>query len=574
MHVSRVAVLLLRAARRSRRPLAIAVVSLMVAGICVVTDVSGAALAAEQPGQAADASASSGSSPASAAADDSAPAPSSSSQSGSSTGGSPSTPATTTSKTTSSASTTSKTVKKAAKAPANAAKSSTKAAATTRSANIATPTRSSLVAAAKAGPALTLSGSSAVADSNHDGRTSVGDVVTTTWKVKNGGTDPATGLTVTTTRGSATCATSTVPNGSSTTCTSTTKVTQADLDAAKISITGTAKATILAVPTSSAPATAALTLSVKKGLTIGQSITRVSDRDRNGRTSQGDLLQFVFTVRNTGSQTLHNVQVIDQRLRSAHVSVTCSSTTLAPNKKTTCRSQGYQVTAFQARQGFVVNYAQARGTTPSGAHIFSGTSKASTSVMRPPPPPRPRLSLVISVAHVHDADGDGKAGAGDTVTYAFSIRNVGNTRISNISLTDKKLSGLHLGLHCGGSVLPAGTSTRCTADPFKITAFNVGQKQLVNFASVRGVASTGRSVGAFDKITLGLSGSLTSLVGSTGLSGLPRTGGTPTTPLTIGFWMVILGFGLVLVGRRGTRPATAPLHAGQQPWQLSSRPLR
>ena len=195
MHVSRVAALLLRAVRRSRRPLAIAVVSLIVAGICVVTDVSGAAMAAEQPTQPSPTASGSSALPARPVTPppaSSAPAPSSSSQSGSSS-------------------------RRLALDPRDhdledaeqrvhdleAVKTAGQGTGQRREVlHRARPRRAARTSRhrhapawwlpPRAGPALTLSGSSAVADTNHDGRTSAGDVVTTTWKVKNGGTDPAT----------------------------------------------------------------------------------------------------------------------------------------------------------------------------------------------------------------------------------------------------------------------------------------------------------------------------------------------------------------------------------------------
>ena len=36
----------------------------------------------------------------------------------------------------------------------------------------------------------------------------------------------------------------------------------------------------------------------------------------------------------------------------------------------------------------------------------------------------------MSVAHVQDNDGDGKVTVGDTVTYGFTIRNIGDASVS------------------------------------------------------------------------------------------------------------------------------------------------
>jgi hypothetical protein len=552
MHVSRVAALLLRAVRRSRRPLAIALVAGIVAGICVVTDVSGTAMAAEQPKNA---SAGSSSTDVSGGGDTtsvtstsgsstSTPAPSASSSSSSSGGASG--PSTGSSKPTPKATVKSK--------PVVVKKS--------------TPVNKPMLA-----PALTLSGSSAVADTNGDGRQSAGDVVTTTWTVTNTGATQATALTIAVTRGSGTCSPTTVDAGNSSTCTTTTTLKQSDVDAASFTVTGTATATVSGSPSSSAPASAPKALKAVSGLQFGQRIFRISDRDHNGRTSQGDLLQFVFTVKNTGSQTVHGLIIIDAKAASSHVSISCSTTTLASHQSTTCRSGGYNVTASQAKAGFLTNTGQARVTTPSGAHFFSAVSKVSVGVMKPPPPLRPHLALRMYVAKIGASTAATHVAAGDTISYGFVVSNTGNTRISGLKITDQKLDSAKIAIHCGTSSLSSGASTRCTSDPMTITTHVLAQQDLTNFASVHGTASNGVSVSAFDRITIGLSANIHALIGSSGIRALPRTGGVNTTPLTLGFWMVLIGLGLVVAGRRPGRPATAAIAPDRRSW-ISSRAIR
>jgi hypothetical protein len=549
MHVSRVAAALLRIVRRSRRPLAIAVVSVLATGICIVTGVSSTAMAADQsstPGTTASGDVASASSSASSSSGDSTSSDANTSSSHQSSGSS-GTGSGTAAKATTPAT-------KAASKPATTVKKSTKT--VTPQAPIVTKAKapqSSLVALAA--PVITLSGTSAIADTNHDGRTSVGDIVTTTWTVTNTGPDPVTGLTLTVSRGNATCPTTTIAPTSSVTCTSTTTVKQFDIDTAKVNVTGTAHGTILGNPSASDPATVAKTLSVSARLSIAQSIVLLSDRDHDGATSKGDTLQFVFTVKNTGTQTLHSVLVSDSKLTNAHISIHCSATTLAPGHSTTCRSGAYTVSSFDAKRGFVTNSAKARATTPQGTHVFSAKSTRSKGVKHEIKL-RANLNLTLSVAAVKDNDRDGQPTVGDTVTYAFSITNTGNASVSGMYIVDDKLKRFGVPIHCGSS-LAAGGSTRCESGPLKITGFNVKQGKLVNFATVHATtAATGRAVQAFDGLDLSLNVPLADLVGRTAAASLPRTGGVPMQPVTLGFWMILLGFGLLVAGRSPGR-ATA-----------------
>lgn len=550
MHVSRVAAALLRVVRRSRRPLAIALVSLLATGVAV-TGVSGAAMAAEQSGQPATSGASTGGSSGSSGSDSSGGGtPSDSASSGQSSASSSS----------SGTSHSTGTTKPTAPAPKPVSKpaSSTKHTVTVKvhapATTAAKPPRSSLVALAA--PVITLSGTTAVADTNHDGRTTPGDVATTTWTVTNTGPDPVTALSLTLSRGTATCPMTTIPPTSSVTCTSTTAVKQSDIDAAKLAVTGTANGTILGNPSASDPATVTKTLPVSAKLTVSQSILLVSDVDHDGATSKGDRLQFVFTVKNTGTQTLHGLSIVDSKLSNAHVSIHCTTTTLAPGHSTTCRSGSYTVSGFDAKQGFVTNSARAKATTPQGGSVVSAKSTKSKGVKHEIKL-RPKLSMTMSVLSVKDNDNDKQPTAGDTIRYAFSISNVGNTSVSGIYIVDRKLDRLHIAIHCSGSFLSAGSSMRCTSDPLKITGFNVKQGKLANFATAHGVGA-GRSVQAFDALDLSLNVPLSELVGSTAAASLPRTGGVPTQPMTLAFWMILLGFGLVVAGRQPGR-MSAPL---------------
>jgi hypothetical protein len=554
MHVSRVAALLLRAVRRSRRPLAMALVAGIVAGICVVTDVSGTAMAAEQPKNA---SAGSSSTDVSAGGDTTTVT----STSGSST----STPAPSASSSSSPSGGASGTSTGSSK-PTPKATVKSKPVVVKKSTPVNKPMLVPLVV-------LTLAGVTTVADTNHDGRPSPGDVATTLWKVKNTGATQATALTIGATPGSGTCTPTTVAPGASSNCTTTTTLTQSEVDAAKITVTGTATAMISGSSSSSAAATAPFALKVVSGLQFGQRIFRISDRDHNGRTSQGDLLQFVFTVKNTGSQTVHGLIIIDAKAASSHVSISCSTTTLAPRQSTTCRSGGYNVTGSQAKAGFLTNTGQARVTTPAGTHFFSAVSKVSVGVLKPPPPVRPHLALRMYVAKIGASGAATFVAAGDTISYGFVVSNTGNSRISGLKITDQKLDSAKIAIHCGTSSLSSGASTRCTSDPMTITIHVLAQQDLTNFASVHGTASNGVSVSAFDRITIGLSASIHALVGSSGIRALPRTGGVNTTPLTLGFWMVLIGLGLVVAGRRPGRPGTAAIAPDRRSW-ISSRAIR
>ena len=84
-----------------------------------------------------------------------------------------------------------------------------------------------------------------------------------------------------------------------------------------------------------------------------------------GPVSPGETVRYEYTVTNTGTRTLHDVSLVDDRVAD----VTCAAATLAPGQDTLCLGT-YRVTAADVGYGKVTNFAQAEGTD-SGGDIFT-----------------------------------------------------------------------------------------------------------------------------------------------------------------------------------------------------------
>jgi hypothetical protein len=80
----------------------------------------------------------------------------------------------------------------------------------------------------------------------------------------------------------------------------------------------------------------------------------------------GDTVKYKYVVSNTGSVTLHDVSVIDDRV--AHVA--CGTTTLEPGQSTVCFG-AYRITAVDASYCKVTNIAQAGGADDRGNMFVS-----------------------------------------------------------------------------------------------------------------------------------------------------------------------------------------------------------
>jgi uncharacterized repeat protein (TIGR01451 family) len=183
--------------------------------------------------------------------------------------------------------------------------------------------------------------------------------------------------------------------GESVTCTATYTVTQADVQAGRVTNTAVATARTAAgaqvdSPSSSAELTTRQptvdSLALKK-------TAQVTDTNHNKRTDPGDVINWTLTVTNTGGGTLHDIQVSDPTAGP----VTCPNTTLAPGASMTCRAAPYTITKRDAKRGHVTDTATAHGTNAAGQTITSNEASATVKVRfghhpHPRPPhkhPRP-----------------------------------------------------------------------------------------------------------------------------------------------------------------------------------------
>jgi len=145
------------------------------------------------------------------------------------------------------------------------------------------------------------------------------------------------------------------------------------------------------------PASATITVKVPQVVQLSLAKRVVS----KGPFRVGDTVQYSYTVTNTGSNTLTNVAVTDNRVAN----VTCQATTLAPGASTTCTGThtitladvtpcnppqtraGDKAKRAEPRQTVmrcaVTNIAVAGGTPPSGNQITSDPASATIIVEVP-----------------------------------------------------------------------------------------------------------------------------------------------------------------------------------------------
>ncbi|MEO9325656.1 GEVED domain-containing protein [Nocardioides sp. C4-1] len=318
-------------------------------------------------------------------------------------------------------------------------------------------------------------------DPNGNGLVDAGDVVTYTFVASNSGAVTLTGVTINDPKvGPVTCSTTTLLPGASVTCTKTYTITQADVDNGAVVNTARASGTPPTGPAVlSNVATSTVDTADQPSLVITKTAGTPTDPNTNGRIDAGDTITYSFTAQNTGTVTLSLVGINDPKVGT----VTCATTTLAPNATTTC-SATYTITQADVNSGSVLNNATGRATTPSGATLSSdpvGTSTTTSNVQT--------IGLVKSAGAPADVNGNGRTDAGDTIAYTFLVSNTGAVTLTGVGVTDLKVGAVS----CPATTLQPGATLTCTAS-YTVTQADVNLGRVDNSATSSGTAPGGATV--------------------------------------------------------------------------------
>ena len=297
------------------------------------------------------------------------------------------------------------------------------------------------------------------------------------------------------------------------TATATYKLTQADVDAGSVVNTATASGNTRADGTgspASSTGSAAVSVTRAPGIAVAKSGALAS-----GSTGAvGDTVNYTFTVRNSGNQTLTGVAVSDPLagLSSLTYSWPGSSGRLTPGQSATATAT-YKLTQKDVDAGVVTNTATATGTAPDGS---TATNSASARTTVPAAP-----GIAVAKTGALAAGGTGKAG--DTVDYTFTARNTGNQTLTGVTVSDALagVSTIAYGTWPSGTAgtLAPGQSVTATAT-YTLTQADVDAGSVVNTAQSTGRSPAGTAVTASSPSTL--------VVPASGALSFTKTGTAPS----------------------------------------------
>ncbi|WP_122818849.1 DUF7507 domain-containing protein [Nocardioides pantholopis] len=193
----------------------------------------------------------------------------------------------------------------------------------------------------------------------------------------------------------------------------------------------------------------------------------------------GTVIPYQYTVTNAGTETLSTLAIADDTITGP---ITCDATTLtpapAPGSTTVCRGT-YTVTADDVAAGEVVNTATATAQRPDGDQVTSPEATVT-------------VPLVSSLDLTKTVETDPPYAAGQQVEYLYTVTNIGGSTVTNIAVTDDRVSSADL--LCGENVLAPGASTTCTGTYTVDTSQADASGSIVNTAVATGETPAGQEV--------------------------------------------------------------------------------
>lgn len=223
---------------------------------------------------------------------------------------------------------------------------------------------------------------------------------------------------------------------------------------------------------------------------ITKSVSSIEDVNANSITDAGDIINYSFTVANTGNAALSAVSVSDPNAVVAGGPLAVLAVGAMDSATFTAQ---HVITSADVNAGGVTNQATVHASGPTGQ--ISDVSDESDLADNDPTftslTQVPRLSLIKTVGQIEDRNGNALVDAGDVIHYAFAVHNTGNVTLTDIALTDANatLTGGPIASLAAGAI----DSTTFTA-VHVVTLADQEAEQVVNQAEVTGSDPNGAEV--------------------------------------------------------------------------------
>lgn len=205
-----------------------------------------------------------------------------------------------------------------------------------------------------------------------------------------------------------------------------------------------------------------------------------TDVDVDGFASIGDTITYSYTVINTGNVTLSNIVV------TGNITLTVPiATTLAVGARSSASATCTLTAADLEDKSFVYN-ATVNGTDPVSGQTVSDSDTFVTELVLPV-----TAAIGLDITGVfNDTVVNGYADAGDTVTFTYTVKNLGAVALTSVLLTDGNIV-LDAGVAVA-DLAPGGVDASTTA-VYTLTAGDILTKSITYEATVTALFDDGIS---------------------------------------------------------------------------------
>lgn len=214
------------------------------------------------------------------------------------------------------------------------------------------------------------------------------------------------------------------------------------------------------------------------------------DTTGDGRIGAGDEIAYTFTVRNTGTTVLRDLEIDDPLLGGVVDCAVLDGAELAPGEAIGCGPVVYVLTQADVDAQSVHNEATVTGSGIGSVDAAATEDVTVTGV--------DGIVLVKSAAAIVDANDNGVTDAGDTIDYTFAVTNTGTTTVSELSIADARAEG---GIACEATSVAPGEMVLCGPVTVALTQADIDAGEVVNTATATATGAGGAEITAESSVT-------------------------------------------------------------------------
>lgn len=201
----------------------------------------------------------------------------------------------------------------------------------------------------------------------------------------------------------------------------------------------------------------------------------------------GNTVAYTFTVHNTGNVTLNTITLTDEKCDTApaYQSGDTTNTGILDLGETWTYTCPHALTQGDVDAGNLVNTATVTSKLPAGGDGPTDTDSKTITI-----PSAPSIQLTKNGTFKMDiVKPDDRVDAGDKILYTFTIKNIGNVTLTNITVTDS-VTGVTLTGSTIGSLAPDASDTTTYTAEHVITQADIDAGTFSNTDSVSGSSPT------------------------------------------------------------------------------------